>query len=173
MKLGLFYLIHLKQFLTTKVLSFRIRDTLQILLQGIILKSLKMPMAKLCLSSRMAPRRVAHPIKGGGIGIYTFLIYLVAQLTLAYQSPSLRGASRRGSPVKLINMKLITGSPHLLRGFAKTEVQLYLFVHKSFIQKMCRYLWGGGGGWNAYHKKVNEFLKFKNKFLSYTKKGSL
>ncbi len=21
---------------------------------------------------------------------------------------------------------------------------------------------GGGGGWNAYHKKVNESLKFKN-----------
>ena len=184
-----------------------------------------MPMAKLYLLPRMVPRRVAHPIMGGGIGIYTSLIYLAAQLTVAYQSPSLRvthhprvdlnvmtrsrhrersvaiqsyklntdanhwivtllrssqrrltklklsamfkvssleGASRRGSPVKLINMKLITGSPHPLRGFAKTEVQLYLYAHKSFIQKMCRYLWGGGWRWNAYHKKVNKFLKFKN-----------
>ncbi len=45
-----------------------IRDSLQILLQGIILNSLRMPMAKLYLHSRMAPRRVAHPIKGGGGG---------------------------------------------------------------------------------------------------------
>ena len=71
-KLGLFYLIHLKQFLTTKVLSFRIRDTLQILLQGIILKPLKMPMAKLYLLSWMEPRRVDHPIRAGVGDVYVY-----------------------------------------------------------------------------------------------------
>ncbi len=46
----------------------KLRTVLQILLQGIILKPLMMPMAKLYLHSRMAPRRVAHPIMGGGGG---------------------------------------------------------------------------------------------------------
>ncbi len=67
-----------------------VRAALQIFFQGIILKPLRMPMAKLCLLYGMAPRRVAHPIMGGG------------------------------------------------------------------------------GGWNAYHKKVNKILKLKNKNLSYS-----
>ena len=79
----------ISKLLINDVLYFKLRESLQTLLQGIILKPLRMPMAKLCLYPRMAPRRVAHPIMGGG------------------------------------------------------------------------------GGWNAYHKKVNKFLKFKNN-LHYT-----
>jgi hypothetical protein len=45
-----------------------IRTVLQILLQGIILKPKRMLMAKPYLYFRMAPRRVAHPLMGGGWG---------------------------------------------------------------------------------------------------------
>ncbi len=51
-----------------------IRTVLQISLQGIILKPLKMPMAELCLLDWMEPRRVAHPIRAGGGSAYHQLV---------------------------------------------------------------------------------------------------
>ncbi len=49
-----------------------IRAALQILLQGIILKPLRMPMAKLCLLDWMEPRRMAHPYRAGVGGANTY-----------------------------------------------------------------------------------------------------
>jgi len=50
--------------------------------------------------------------------------------------------------------------------------KLYLLPRMA-PRRVAHPIMGGGGGWNAYHKKVNEFLKFKNQFLSYIKKGGL
>ncbi len=55
----------ISKLLINDVLYFKLRESLQTLLQGIILKPLRMPMAKLCLLSWMEPRRVAHPIRAG------------------------------------------------------------------------------------------------------------